>query len=244
MKDFFVGYQPLTPRLRAALLWSGLLAVSAAAAAATLLVLSQDEFEEGSFEFGQLREYEGWVAATPVPSLRVEGPSGVTRYLLVSQGKFGAPAEIVALDGEHVRLSGSLIHRDPVRMLELEPGSWSLHEQDGPAPDDSGQVMGEVELEGEIVDPKCFLGVMKPGRFKTHRGCAVRCLSGGIPPALYAQGPDGASSLYFLVSGRGQPIGQAVLDRVAEPVRLRGRLEVRDGLQFVTVDPRDIVRVL
>lgn len=243
MKDFFVGYQPLTPRLRAALIWSGLLAVSAAAAAATLMVLSQNEFDGGSFEFGQSREFEGWVAATPVPSLRVAGPSGYTRYLLVSQGKFGAPAEIVALDGRHVSLSGSLIHREQVRMIELEPGSWSLQERDGPPPADSGQMMGAVELEGEIVDPKCFLGVMKPGRFKTHRGCAVRCISGGIPPALYAEGPHGASSLYFLVSEGGQPIGEAILDRVAEPVRLRGRLEERDGLLFVTVDPRDILRV-
>ena len=37
-------------------------------------------------------------------------------------------------------------------------------------------------LIGEIVDSKRYLGVMNPGNGKVHRDCAVRCLSGGIPP--------------------------------------------------------------
>jgi hypothetical protein len=44
--------------------------------------------------------------------------------------------------------------------------------------------MTKGNLRGEIVDTKCYLGVMTPGEDKVHRGCAVRCISRGVPPAF------------------------------------------------------------
>ena len=43
---------------------------------------------------------------------------------------------------------------------------------------------GETRLKGEIYDPKCAFGAMKPGFGKPHRSCAIRCISGGVPPIL------------------------------------------------------------
>ena len=38
------------------------------------------------------------------------------------------------------------------------------------------EVLGPVELTGEIADSKCWLGVMNPGEGTVHRDCARRCL--------------------------------------------------------------------
>lgn len=40
-----------------------------------------------------------------------------------------------------------------------------------------------MTLEDEIIDPKCYFGVI-PGKGKIHRSCAIRCISDGIPPVL------------------------------------------------------------
>jgi hypothetical protein len=90
-------------------------------------------------------------------------------------------------------------------------------------------VLGPAELTGEIVDIKCHLGVMNPGSGKVHRDCAVRCLSGGIPPGFLVRDRDGRERTLLLASRSGQPLVPRILSRVAEPVRLRGTLESIDG---------------
>ena len=75
---------------------------------------------------------------------------------------------------------------------------------------------GAVELTGEIVDSKCFLGVMVPGSGKTHKECASLCLRGGIPPALFVQDRAGHSSLLLLV---GQLGSRLVRERFKSPVK-------------------------
>jgi len=79
--------------------------------------------------------------------------------------------------------------------------------------------LGYAELAGEIVDSKCYFGVMNPGRGKVHRDCAARCLSGGIPPALLVRDGAGSSATVLIANFR-----RELLDHVAEPVALRGRL--------------------
>ena len=56
---------------------------------------------------------------------------------------------------------------------------------------------------------------MNPGEGKVHRDCAVRCISGGIPPALRAGG-----KLYLLAGVNPRDI----LHMVAEPLTVAGRL--------------------
>ena len=60
--------------------------------------------------------------------------------------------------------------------------------------------LGEHTLRGEIVDIKCYLGVMKPAHGKPHRSCAARCISGGIPPVLMVKDRDGDTNYLLLVS--------------------------------------------
>jgi hypothetical protein len=60
---------------------------------------------------------------------------------------------------------------------------------------------------------------MNPGNGKVHRDCAVRCLSGGLPPALLVRDASGAPRTVLIGNWR-----RELLDHVAEPVVLRGRL--------------------
>jgi hypothetical protein len=79
--------------------------------------------------------------------------------------------------------------------------------------------LGPVQWTGEIVDSKCFFGVMNPGNGKVHRDCAARCISGGIPPAFLVRDSRGHTVTVLLAQWRHE-----MLDHIAEPVAIRGRL--------------------
>ena len=105
------------------------------------------------------------------------------------------------------------------------------------------EALGEQTLVGEIVDSKCYLGVMNPGEMKPHRDCAVRCLSGGVPPLFIVKNGAGESSLLWLVGVDGQAIGREVLDKVAEPIEIKGEVR-RDGDQlFLQAEPSTFRRL-
>jgi hypothetical protein len=138
-----------------------------------------------------------------------------------------------------------LIQRGGSRQLEIMPGSvrpLDAPGADAPPRGAPAEDLGVRTLAGEIVDSKCFLGVMNPGSRKVHRACAVRCISGGIPPLLFVRDPSGAETHYYLTGPRGEPIGRAILDRVAEPVEATGRASRLDGLLYLSVEPGAIRR--
>ena len=87
---------------------------------------------------------------------------------------------------------------------------------------------------------------MNPGNLKPHRGSAVRCISGGIPPVLVVRSEAGGETsvrYVLLVGPDGAPINDAILDRVAEPVQARGALERHDDMWVLRVDPSEITRI-
>ena len=81
-----------------------------------------------------------------------------------------------------------------------------------------------MSLTGEIVDSKCYFGVMNPGNGKVHRDCAVRCISGGIPPAFLVRDVSGRIEALLLANWK-----RELLDHIAEPVTIRGRLVRSSG---------------
>jgi hypothetical protein len=97
---------------------------------------------------------------------------------------------------------------------------------------------GDVTLTGEIVDSKCFLGVMNPGEQTVHRDCARLCLRGGVPPMLLVRGGMGEEALVLLVSRGGTAMGPALADIAGLPVQVRGRLR-RDGETLTLFADRD-----
>jgi hypothetical protein len=216
VNEFYVGYQARAPKSLAARMKRVSIALlSFGAMLAVVLMREQSPFPKAVFEFGVAKPYQGILAEWPYPMLLTP----TARYLLVMPGKHGATAEVRGLDQTPVRLEGTLIERGVDHMLELVPGS--LH---GTGPRNTASEtrldLGEVDLTGEIVDSKCFLGVMNPGQGKVHRDCAARCISGGVPPAFLVKDASGDVRVILLtgVSGR------EILPMVAEPVRIRGRL--------------------
>jgi hypothetical protein len=106
------------------------------------------------------------------------------------------------------------------------------------------ETLGRVEsLLGEIVDSKCFLGVMKPGEGKPHRSCATRCLSGGVPPQLLVESSDGSRRLLLLAATDGSALAPAsFLGLVGEPVMASGTVERRAGLLVLRLDASGLRR--
>jgi len=228
MSSFYIGYLPQAPDdLRKFLRRIVTLLASLAILLAIILVFAQQEFSPAFFEFTKVRDFTGALQANPYPTLLVTDSTsrGPTQYLLTAVGKHGFTERLAELNDKPVHLRAKLIFRNEGAMLEVVPNTIAPESAtDSPAVSTSAEQGEDVILNGEIVDTKCFLGVMNPGRTKVHRDCATRCLSGGIPPALLVQ--DGTSStLYLLAASDGAKLDpQHFLTHVGEPVTVRAKL--------------------
>lgn len=258
---FYVGYVDETPpgvsrfTRRAAI---GLLLLAAVLGAVLALLL--ERFDEGVFEYGTVRDYEGELLVDPHPRLlTADGPA--EGYLLVGVGKQaldvnGEPSPPWASSpSRKTGLSGTLIQNPEAAMLEvhsleLPEGATQARsgvEPSAPAGPEAEESPTDVEsngatnvirvhghtLLGEIVDTKCYLGAMKPGRGKPHRDCASLCIRGGIPAALLVRTASGERHLVHLLNLRGRPLGRELLEWVGEPVEVWGTLRRRDNRLFL-----------
>jgi hypothetical protein len=244
MSEFFVGYLPVPGGTGRRMRRVALALVAVLAVAAAVLVAATGPFDRSLFEFDKVRDYRGTIEAHPVPALVVldrdaKSPFGeVRRFPLVARGKHGAASIVEAFDGTAVTLKGKRIARGDREMIEVIEGSVARSAApEAPAPASKVEDLGSWTFSGEIVDGKCFLGVMNPGRLEVHRACAIRCISGGVPPLLYARDASGREAQILLVSATGAPVGRDLLDLVARPVVVTGRLERRDDLFYLYADP-------
>lgn len=238
MSEFYVGWADRAP----ARLSKWLVAVAAGAVVLAPVVLGglawvQRPRPDGTFEFGSTRTFEGDLRIDPLPMLRVTPPGHVRpagALPLVGSGKFGIPASLAALDGRKVRFPGKLIHRRGVAMVEVGTGSGPEDLGPASAPDGPDSFSTRIQLVGELVDTKCWLGVMRPATGKVHRACAARCLSGGVPPGLLVRDGAGEPTVFLMA-----PVPGTSLDLdpqlAARTLRVEGILEVRDGLPVLFV---------
>jgi len=226
--EFFVGYLPMPEGIkkRTRRVAVGILLVAVCIAA--IVGVSASGYAHSIFEFGEFRTFEGTILDKPYPLLLVERPgetnsaNAFSTYLLVEPFKHGADMRVMGLAGKRVRLQGELIYRDEHTMLELKPGSMVVL----PEPVDRHvpvvQDLGPLTLSGEIVDSKCYLGVMNPGEGKVHRDCATRCISGGVPVAFVLNSKDQSGSVYFLQMSGGGRLPPGIAQHVGEPITLSG----------------------
>jgi hypothetical protein len=232
--DFFIGYLPRIPAgthkvLKRTIIGLFVFAVSLSA----LLVFGQSRLAPAFFEFTKATEFTGTLEEHPYPTLQDAKPqsTGESTYLLVAPGKFGAEAIFAGFEGARVRLKGKKIYRDRLAMIEVVPGS--IQTIAATAPSLAAPVVGEeLTLTGEIVDSKCYYGVMNPGQGKVHRDCAARCLSGGIPPSFVVQSGELNGTVYLLTNESGGALRKnTFLDNVGRPVKIRGRIVIRGEQQ-------------
>jgi len=203
----------------------------------------------GSWNTGATHEVTGIMVKDPYPMIRVAdetAPFGVRSVLIVAQGKCTSALDLAANDQQIVTASGVLIERKNRQMLEvpLLLGDWLKSVASAADPVVVlEEVLGRAMLGGFIMDTKCFFGVMRPGRGKTHKACAALCIRGGIPPSFWARGEDGREVVLLMTDANGGPLGEEILPLVADPVRAEGEIvRVGDLLQF-RADASAFVRV-
>jgi hypothetical protein len=174
-----------------------------------------------TWDTGNSQRWEGRLALFPYPMLLTDG--GETQ-LVVEIGKVGAHDRVATHAGRRVTLEGFAIERDGRKMIELLEGDDAFVEVGDEAWSDVADVTGArpVEVVGEIVDGKCFLGAMKPGDGKAHKACAVLCIVGGLPAMVRTRDASGNWVYPLLLVDGAQTPGDRVLDLVGEPVRIEG----------------------
>jgi hypothetical protein len=214
--------------------------VALSLAVMTLVLAFQRRLPASRFEYGVTRQMSGVLRRLPYPVLE----RGDGRVWLVGEGKFGAAASLALIADGGATVRGSIIQRGMHTMLEVhraEPSTIGGEARRGPLPAPAVSEGAVVTLVGEIVDTKCFLGVMNPSEGAVHRDCAVRCLSGGIPPALAVRDGAGREALVLLVSQTGGEMATRLASLAGQIVEVNGRL-LRDGPDLLLYADREAYR--
>lgn len=241
--EFFIGYLPKAPASYAShvRVWAIVL-VLAAVLGALLAASSQRDFDDGYFEFGKLRIVDGRLTLQPVPMISFPSTIGhgstdaEASYLLVGLFKHSIPESLsTAGEGAMVQFDGTFIHRRGLTMIEVtEPDSVVVREgQTDPVT--TARPSARISLVGEIIDSKCFLGVMRPATGKVHRACAIRCISGGVPPAFLVRASDG-SEMVMLLAGSGLRPFVPTPDIIGVSVNITGIVEMQNGVPVLFVE--------
>jgi len=246
--EFYVGYQPQAPpRLGRWIERWVILCLAIALGLGGLIAWRLTQLPAATFEWGEPRRFIGMIESEPVAALVVPRPGiaapGVapnSRFALVATGKWGASLE--EFEGQWVELEGALIYREDQTMLEMVEGSL-IPLQHAPTAPSPRKALGTHSFLGEIIDAKCYLGVMNPGDTKPHKACAIRCISGGVPPILMVRDRAGSALYLWLRSADGDPVNAAVLDVVAERVQITGEVDRVDDTLVLRASPSTYQRL-
>ncbi len=244
---FFVGYLA-TPRPLAWFLAVVTVIMAGLGIGAGLAIaLGQQDHGDGRFAWDMgYQELSGVIQLRPYPVLRLpaSGDKPARTIALSGQGKRGQMREADALDGRKIDIGGVFILRDGVEMLQVggrvkpapakDPARLADFEPAADVP------LGRRTLRGEIVDSKCYLGAMRPGRGKVHMNCAALCVMGGIPPMFVVYREDGPPDVLLLAGPDGGPVPDALLEWISIYVLLQGNILKRDNKMIFQIDPSSL----
>ncbi|MEX0286357.1 MAG: hypothetical protein AB3N23_17250 [Paracoccaceae bacterium] len=247
---FFVGYLPVPGALRAFLWVVTFVLVAGAGALGYAVGATQDDPGDGAFRFDFGRQtVTGVVELTPLPVLHVtEGndriPAGHT-LMMTAGGKAGVMGRAKPLEGQLATVSGVLLQRGDLDMLQLRGGRNGLKaaEDAGDAPVLTPEPLGRWKLAGEICDGKCLAGAMRPGTGLAHKACANLCLIGGIPPVFVSTQPVMGEEFLMVVGPGGTEMPKAAYDRVGQFISVEADITRHGDLLVMAIDP-DTMEVL
>ncbi len=218
---------------------------------------STNKIRFSSYDYYKTLSFEGELLLKPFPMLRVlemdkNRTPKLVLYPLVNEGKFGADESVQAFLTQYpneqrvfVQLQAKIIERDRQVAMELMNTKDNIkkikYSTSIPA-----LVLGQAKdtiLKGQIIDPKCYLGVMNPGEGKPHRSCAINCIKGGIMPAFVTEN-DKKIKYYILIGNDGKKVNNEVLFAVAEPIVIKGKIQKIDNWNILYIDPKASIKRL
>ncbi|MFK7790567.1 MAG: hypothetical protein AB8C95_13880 [Phycisphaeraceae bacterium] len=261
---FYVGYLPLPRAIKRFIVpW---LVGNAVLAIGIAVVVAQQHREpgDGVWDTGKSVEVKGWLELDPYPILH--GQDGKI-YLPVEIGKVGSQERLNSYESGEAIITGFVIERDGRCVLEIDDSVESPVFQEivlgTPSANLSReeleklnrkylrsvrgirdqQDLGTHTLRGEIVDPKCYLGVMQPGDGKTHKVCATLCIKGGIPPMLLVRDGKGTTAAYLLTDAAGKAFPESHHEYIADPIEITGQVLQDGDLLILRADLESIKRL-
>jgi len=230
--EFYVGYFDKAPKGVARFIRASMGFVFLAVIGIAWLIAGQQRgFIASTYEYDQEVVLSGLLISDPVPAIQVylgrtNDQTPLMQTILVVQfGKKGGEALLKDLNNRWVSAKGHLIYFDGKTLIEITD-PINIVTSDLPPPDlpaletPKTKYQGTVSLKGEIVDAKCFFGVMKPGHGKPHRSCAIRCISGGIPAVLRTKDKSGNPAYHLIIWESGSR--KQLADYVGESVEVEG----------------------
>jgi hypothetical protein len=253
-EEFYIGYQPQAPKQTASFIRKVIAVVGLGiCVVALILAWGQKKFSSSVFDYGINSTVEGYYFEKPVPHIAV--PLGINsggkeffqNVLLVGFGKAGATNVMTKLqsrkgksfEGAKIELTGFMIYGNGKALLQVteEDNSKIVVLAGATGPVQILDSTGVTTLNGEIVDPKCYFGVMKPGEGKAHRSCAIRCIAGGIPPVFHASEKE---EYFLIVNENWQPVNEEVLNLVGDQITITGKEIVWNDWRILKVNTADL----
>ena len=240
--EFFVGYLNTPQRLATFYKILIPILILSIIALGAWFALSQKNAGKGVWDLSGQSTISGYLTVDPYPVIHYVGEEKRS-VILVHQGKKSANPLAKDHANQWVSISGFAIGRGDWSMLELTSESEFAMAENQPAVDFKSTPLGDLTLRGEIIDSKCFLGVMKPGRGKAHRACAAMCLRGGMPPMFVATNTEGEKFGYMLMHPNGESASLDLIEDVGLPVELKGSLEQRGDMLYIRYDAASVTRL-
>ncbi|MEM8914795.1 MAG: hypothetical protein AAGC83_03100, partial [Pseudomonadota bacterium] len=216
--------------------------------AGAALMAAQDDPGPGRFGANLgMNILTGILETDPYPYLRLppdEDHDKPWTLALSGQGKRGVQSMVGDLNGQPVDAGGRMITHNGIEMLQVG-GRVRIRAAEDPSVLDGfvpspPEDLGTHTLKGELVDSKCYIGSMRPGRGKAHMGCANLCLIGGIPPGFVTTDADGHDTWFLLADMNGQPLDEMLHDTVSLYVSVTGKVERRDDMLIFAIDQSTI----
>ena len=216
--------------------------------AALVFAFTQKQFKDSTFEVSTDTKIIGVFHESPYPMLRVQlAENTFKNVLLLGFGKLSVNpylqklrSEVADLKGKKLSIEGNLIYYNGKTLIQITDEEKVSLMTDTSFEIPQSEIVSEMTLRGEIVDPKCYFGVMKPGMGKIHRSCAILCILGGIPPVLATTDANNLSKYYLLTDIEGNPIHKDILPFVGRPAEIKGLVEKKEDWYTLKIDVDNI----
>lgn len=250
--EFYIGYvDKVGPQTKKSLKKFTFGAIGVLLLASLLFAFFQKPARASAFDFDTPTKISGTYFEVPYPMLRVKlGESVHKNILLLGFGKFGANKyindireDVGDLNGRHLAIEGNLVYYNGKTLLQIDDSQKISLDEEIIVPPLKPFSLGHLEITGEIVDPKCYFGVMKPGFGKIHRSCAALCIAGGIPPVLVSSDKNVFSDYFLLVDMKGNPLHKDILPYIGQPLQVGGKVEKIGDWHLLRIDVDSIKKM-